>query len=391
MTPDVLSRLKGCMIGGLVGDCLGAPFECQYTSLVPISKIDRFIQRLRDETPEEALQYTDDTAMARQVAASFIDKNSLDVKDMAKRFVKEYFDEEWRGYGASVRDVFLKLRSSECSEPHGPASEQFNGSGSFGNGAGMRTHPIAMFFIDKDIDYIVEVAKQVAKITHAHPLGVNGGVLQAVAVHQALNGASGDSIMETVANTAAKLEEEYECDTASTYVNKMDLVKEYLDKPDDDLDEACFELGNDVSAVDSVPTALFCFLRAEKLWKEEGAERQFEETLKLGIRMGGDTDTIASMACAIAGAAIGQVPGFLSKGCEALEEVENMAQEIYKLVKNKKGDGENGEIKCDSGEVKSDSANGEVKSDFVNGEVKACDKENEGCHTNEPLAKKQKL
>lgn len=30
---------------------------------------------------------------------------------------------------------------------------------------------------------------------------------------------------------------------------------------DSELPEICFELGNDVSAIDSVPTALFCFLR----------------------------------------------------------------------------------------------------------------------------------
>ena len=30
---------------------------------------------------------------------------------------------------------------------------------------------------------------------------------------------------------------------------------------DTELEEICFELGNTVAAIDSVPTALFCFLR----------------------------------------------------------------------------------------------------------------------------------
>ena len=72
------------------------------------------------------------------------------------------------------------------------------------------------------------------------------------------------------------------CDTASSYTHKLELVKEFLEKPDEDLSEICFELGNDVSAVDSVPTAIFCFLRVGSRCEKES---QFEETLKLAVRI----------------------------------------------------------------------------------------------------------
>ena len=71
-----------------------------------------------------------------------------------------------------------------------------------------------------------------------------------------------------------------------------------------------FELGNDVSAVDSVPTALFCYLRGmnghhdnshdgddDDLQGISGHGDVFERVLVTALRMGGDTDTIASMAC----------------------------------------------------------------------------------------------
>ena len=72
--------------------------------------------------------------------------------------------------------------------------------------------------------------------------------------------------------------------------------------------QVAFELGNDVSAVDSVPTALFCYLRglsgdhgrdhgdADLQGATEHAD-VFERVLVTALRMGGDTDTIASMAC----------------------------------------------------------------------------------------------
>ena len=50
-----------------------------------------------------------------------------------------------RGYGGGVIDVFKKLRRQEgFSEPLQPAREQFDGTGSYGNGAAMRVHPVAL-------------------------------------------------------------------------------------------------------------------------------------------------------------------------------------------------------------------------------------------------------
>ena len=56
-----------------------------------------------------------------------------------RRFTKEYFAEPRRGYGANVPVVFGALRKSDFEQPFLPAREQFNGTGSFGNGGGSRT------------------------------------------------------------------------------------------------------------------------------------------------------------------------------------------------------------------------------------------------------------
>ncbi len=61
------------------------------------------------------------------------------------RFVSEYFEEPNRGYGANVGAVFHSLRTDECRNPHDPASKQFGGSGSYGNGGAMRIAPAALF------------------------------------------------------------------------------------------------------------------------------------------------------------------------------------------------------------------------------------------------------
>lgn len=61
------------------------------------------------------------------------------------RFTEEYYRQPGRGYGANVVNVFRMLRETDYSDVFRPASEQFGGSGSYGNGGAMRIVPAALF------------------------------------------------------------------------------------------------------------------------------------------------------------------------------------------------------------------------------------------------------
>jgi poly(ADP-ribose) glycohydrolase ARH3 len=67
--------------------------------------------------------------------------------------------------------------------------------------------------------------------------------------------------------------------------------------PSGEHDEAVRRLGNGISAIEAVPFAIWCFLSNPE---------SFVETSLCAITGGGDTDTIASMACAISGARLGE-------------------------------------------------------------------------------------
>ena len=180
------------MIGAVLGDCLGAPVECSYWFGITNKSVRKHFDAYKENgskpvenTSQSLMQYTDDTAMARQVANSLVDKKSLDVTDLAKRFVAEHKNEPWRGYGASVGDVFRKLEKTSFSsenEVFKPASEQFNGSGSYGNGAAMRVHPIGLF--GTNISEVEEMAERQAKLTHSHNDAIMGSILQATGTFQ---------------------------------------------------------------------------------------------------------------------------------------------------------------------------------------------------------------
>lgn len=103
------------------------------------------------------------------------------------------------------------------------------------------------------------------------------------------------------------------------------LQKKFL--PSDE--EVINTLGHSVNALYSVPTAIYCFLRNSQL-----NDQNLKQTLEYTISLGGDTDTIGSMACALAGAFYGDggISETLIKHCESFEDVVKLADEMFALA-----------------------------------------------------------
>jgi len=337
VTSGLLDKLRGSMIGAVIGDCLGAPVECTYWDGIPLAKCASRFQDIYQVPSQTVYEYTDDTAMARQVAESIIAKQNVDPKDMAQRFVKEYHQHPRRGYGAAVGEVFAKLKKTDCVEPFKPGSEQFNGSGSYGNGAAMRVGPIGLFS-SLESDNIVQNVTKSAKITHAHPDAINGAVLQAASVMWALESIHPKDISKKLIELSMKIEKiTTDDETTSGYTEKMTNIEKYLNNQMFDHDKL-IELGNDVSALNSVPAAIFSFLAtAQTNYVPPGCEfteNPFERSLALAMSFGGDTDTIMSMTGAISGAFFGEagIPKYMMPICEGVQEARSQADRIHKIL-----------------------------------------------------------
>lgn len=100
-------------------------------------------------------------------------------------------------------------------------------------------------------------------------------------------------------------------------------------------EEVVNTLGHSVNALFSVPTAIYCFLR--NIQASDG-DNSFKQTLEYTVSLGGDTDTIASMACALSGAYHGAcISEGLVKHCEASEEIIQLADQLYEIVSSSSG------------------------------------------------------
>jgi poly(ADP-ribose) glycohydrolase ARH3 len=280
--------------------------------------------------------YTDDTAMTKSVAHALIKYNPETYqKDLAKNFVREYFNSPKRGYGAGVTDLFHQLKRNDFEDVLNPALNQFGGRGSFGNGAAMRVSPVSLYCLNKSEEFLIDLVKKTSEITHANVVGVNGAILQALAIHKNLKMESNqeidkiaylDDLLKSFENIekvdSAGIEQQY-------FIKQLNEIKRLLSKKfEPSTDEIINSLGHSVNALYSVPTALYCFLRNSHL------ENPLRKTLEFTISLGGDTDTIASMSCALIGSLHGDsvIASNLIKHCESNEEIIYLANELYEIV-----------------------------------------------------------
>ncbi|KAM9467089.1 ADP-ribosylhydrolase ARH3 [Clarias gariepinus] len=338
---SLLSRFRGALVAAVLGDCVGGEFEGAED--VPLDRVLQHLSALEDESKGDGiLQYSDDTAMMRCVAQSLLTRMGFDEQDMARRFAKEYSHAPGRGYGSGVIQVLRKLASPQLSDVFQPARAQFGGRGSFGNGGAMRAAPFALAF--RNAADVKRFARVGAMLTHSCSLGYNGAVLQALAVHFSLQGDL--ALPQKFISKLISEMDEVEKDEAARgdakvlnlaefpYCARLHKVKELMERNNVSIEEVISELGNGIAALESVPTAIFCVLHC--LEPGEGLPEHYgglERTIAYSLALGGDTDTIACMAGAIAGAhyGISAIPQSWLKSCEGADEAEHLAERLYKL------------------------------------------------------------
>jgi len=294
------SKFVGCLVGSAVGDALGSSFEGLWVSEV---KIERFSGR-----------WTDDTHMMIGVAESLIANEGFDGSHMAQTFIENYEHEPWRGYASGPPRVFRWIKSGVA---WNEASKRlFGGSGSYGNGAAMRIAPVGLFYYD-DLEQLRSVAYGQSQITHAHELGKEGALLQAYAVALATNI---DPSLELDSSVFLKKLEAFTRN--EVYKQKLEKVWKLLGETN--RLRVVRELGNGIEAHNSVPAAIYSFLRHPD---------SFEECVLYAISLGGDTDTIGAMTGAISGAYHGveAIPDGWKSRLEARDYIEKLAEKLWSI------------------------------------------------------------
>lgn len=164
-------RLTGGLIGLLLGDAIGAPYEFhQREDLPPKTQIDLIpppdFPRAHAGTPPGT--WSDDGAQALCLLESLMACGNLDLDDFAQRL------QRWRSEGhlavdGRVFDIGLqtqraldRLQAGVAPTMAGPNGERDNGNGSL-----MRVLPLALWHRESN-DELVELAMRQSLPTHGH-------------------------------------------------------------------------------------------------------------------------------------------------------------------------------------------------------------------------------
>ena len=206
----------------------------------------------------EDSRFTDDTVLTVAVAEKLL--RGGDYVDLFHRCVRDY---PLAGYGGT----FIRWAGNGKREPYN----------SWGNGSAMRVSPIGLAF--DTLEEVVAEAKRSADVTHNHPEGVKGAQATAAAVFLARTGCDKSTLK-------AHIEAEY----------GYDLSKR--------LDDIRAGYAFDVSCQGSVPQSIIAFLEST----------DYEDAVRNAISLGGDADTMACIAGAIAEAFYGGVPDHIRVG-----------------------------------------------------------------------------
>ena len=226
------------ILGAVVGDIVGSVYEFENTDGTDFELF----------TPQST--FTDDSVMTLAVAKWLLEDETHSLQGLVARMQEVGRRYPYAGYGGKFEYWLL---DEENPKPYD----------SWGNGAGMRVSPVGLYA--QTLDEALALAALTASVSHNHPEGVKGAQAVAASVYLCKTGKTKEEI--------------------KAYVERMfhyDLGRRIAD--------IRRNYGFDVSCQGSVPEAIMAFLEGHT----------FEEVIRLAVSLGGDSDTIACMAGAIA-------------------------------------------------------------------------------------------
>lgn len=275
----VVHRLYGCLFGGAIGDAVGSYYEGQTN----LNSVEFHIIN----------GITDDTQLTLATCESIIESKGVSAEGVAKKMLEWYNKGKLSGLGASTLKALRDLQVGAHWALSGRSGEY-----AAGNGAAMRIAPLA-FFVNIETDKTL--IRDICYITHKNDEAYVGCLAILRALHCIISGQwnSGQNLLDLIIP-----------ELPDTGVR--DSLLKLQNEPSLTIGEAAKLIGTSGHVVESVPFAIFA---AQKI-----VEHKFEDILSDIILCGGDTDTNASLAGNIMGAAIG-FTGFSTKVLTAFKNI----------------------------------------------------------------------
>lgn len=266
MTHRKSEAISGCILGGAIGDAVASAFEGSCKSVSD-----------HRNWQDGVWQITDDTQLTLATCEALTERGSVDPAGIAESFLRWFRDKRLCRVGSSTLKALRDLDAG-C---HWALAGR-KGDHAAGNGAAMRIAPLA-FCLDPQTSNGRQLIRDVCRITHHSDEAYAGAVAIVLAIRSSVALSEPPSLGEI----ASKLPDSV----------VRDRLLNLGAQGTTSIAEAASVNGCSGYVAESVPLALFA--------SQQVAAIGFVEMIEQIIQAGGDTDTIASMAGQVAGAALG--------------------------------------------------------------------------------------
>lgn len=271
-----MSNAINGILGLTVGDALGVPAEFKSREELKRYPITDMIGNGTYNVP--AGTWSDDTSMTLATMDSIIEKQTIDVNDMASKFLKWYRNAEYTpnnecfDIGSTTLQALAKFElkledASNC----GGSAEYNNGNGSL-----MRIFPIAYYIYYKNItnnQEIYRIIKDVSSITHAHEISILGCYIYVKYVIELLKGVDKIQAYKNIQKEDYSLFSDYAV-SKYTRIIRDDIASVSVD-----------DISSSGYVVSTLEAVFWLFLNAE----------DYNTTILKAVNLGDDTDTVGAI------------------------------------------------------------------------------------------------
>jgi ADP-ribosyl-[dinitrogen reductase] hydrolase len=283
--PNFSSSLKGAFWGFIVGDALGVPHEFKPREYLEQNVVTEMTGFGTHKQP--AGTWSDDSSLTLALAESLI--HGYDLHDIADRMLRWYRDGEWSAtaevfdIGAATINSIIQLSEGVSPTKSGATLEKENGNGSL-----MRILPLAFFTYKNTIFERYSIVKETSSITHAHDRSIIACMYYVELVQELVR-------MNTAASKTEILHE-HQIKFKNTWQQlqleeKENVHFEGLFNPEiPNLSSSAIKSSGYV--IHTLEATVWCFTTSNS----------YKEAVLKAVNLGEDTDTIAALTGALAGA-----------------------------------------------------------------------------------------
>jgi ADP-ribosylglycohydrolase len=317
---DLTDRVLGCVLGGAVGDALGAPFEGLWSHSIPESSA--LLAGYAEFEGFPSGQYTDDTQLTIATLQSIVRDGRLEPASVARAIARLWRNQAVVGPGGACTSAADRLLAgghwSECGAPVGQA----------GNGTAMRTAALGLYFVYCPQDLAAGVA-DVSRITHQDPRSLAGGVAIASAARllSTQPGVEGVELCRAVAQDMEPFHPGFAALVAG-------LPPQLGHDRSTALDYVAWSGGEarEFERVIITPYVVPTVLAA--LWAVMSFPASWGEAVAAAIGLGGDVDTLGAIVGGLMGARLGldSIPEHLRQGVLSEGRLHNLAIRYAQVI-----------------------------------------------------------